>query len=103
MKSGRKDPLKTEKTHIYYGANEGVYPDDLSELKDTFKYIKEVPVARAVGYHPATNAQQLSRDNPVPDDSGGWFYDNMSDSQSYGKVVVNCTHTDAKGSVWSTN
>ena len=88
--------------NIYYGDNEGQYPDDLTALTANGKYIVLLPPAYAAGYHPATNSQQVSRISGIPSDFGGWFYDDIPASNSYGKVVVNCTHADTKGVVWST-
>ncbi|PCI36859.1 MAG: hypothetical protein COB53_08175 [Elusimicrobia bacterium] len=33
-------------------------------------------------------------------DIGGWFYNNVPGHSEFGTVSVNCTHTDAQGSVW---
>lgn len=87
---------------IYYGDNEGRYPDDLTGLTVNGKYLAAIPNACAAGYHPARNNQQVSRVSGVPSDFGGWFYDDVLASGDYGKVVVNCVHADTKGVIWST-
>ena len=33
-------------------------------------------------------------------DAGGWIYDNEKGSPTFGRVWVNCTHTDHRGSAW---
>lgn len=52
-----------------------------------------VPAAKLPPHHPDSAAVRLA---PAPDDAGGWLYDAAG-----GKVLVNCTHTDIKGSVWT--
>jgi len=34
-------------------------------------------------------------------DFGGWIYDDVASDGNYGKVFVNCTHTETKGTVWT--
>ena len=87
---------------VYYADNEGQFPDDLTALTANGKYLVTLPLAYAAGYHPARNNQQVSRVSAIPGDFGGWFYDDIPTSGSYGKVVVNCTHADTKGIIWST-
>ena len=36
-----------------------------------------------------------------PVNAGGWLYNNIVGDAGFGAVSVNCTHTDTKGSVWS--
>jgi hypothetical protein len=34
-------------------------------------------------------------------DAGGWGYDNTVGDGWYGNIIVNCTHTDTKGTIWT--
>jgi prepilin-type N-terminal cleavage/methylation domain-containing protein len=86
---------------IYYGDMDGQYPDNLLPLTVNSKYLAALPPAHAPNYHAPTTSQQVTRISAVPSDYGGWMYDDISASGSYGKVFVNCTHTDTKGAVWS--
>jgi prepilin-type N-terminal cleavage/methylation domain-containing protein len=86
---------------IYYGDMEGQYPDDLTGLTQNGKYLSALPCAHAADYHPARNNQQVTRVSAVISDFGGWLYDDVPASGTHGKVVVNCTHTDTRGAVWS--
>jgi prepilin-type N-terminal cleavage/methylation domain-containing protein len=63
---------------IYYGDLEGVYPDAMASLS-----------AEARGLLTAVS------------NAGGWWYDNQLTDANIGQVLVNCTHTDSKGSVWT--
>jgi len=53
----------------------------------------EVRAAKLKPLHPDSTAVRLASS---PDDTGGWLFD-----EAAGKVLVNCTHTDTKGSVWT--
>ena len=87
---------------VYYADNEGIFPDDLTGLTLNGKYLSVIPSANAADYHPPRNNQQISRVSATPSDFGGWFYDDIPGTGGYGKVVVNCTHTDTSGIIWST-
>lgn len=56
----------------------------------------EIPTAKLRPYHPPSSAVA---EGPEPTDAGGWLYDRAASSPT---IRVNCTHTDPKGSVWST-
>jgi hypothetical protein len=34
-------------------------------------------------------------------DGGGWAYNNVTTDSNLGNMVINCTHTDTKGSIWT--
>ncbi|PIP81638.1 MAG: hypothetical protein CO113_12950 [Elusimicrobia bacterium CG_4_9_14_3_um_filter_62_55] len=50
--------------------------------------------------HPATREVFFGRPSSVRD-RGTWLYDNDESSPTFGTVVIDCTHTDPKGSAWS--
>jgi general secretion pathway protein G len=83
---------------IYYGDLEGQYPSDLDALTTGAKYLASVPPAKLPSYHPDLSD---SLEAAAPDDTGGWVYDTVAGDARYGRVWVNCTHTDARGSVWT--
>ncbi len=86
---------------IYYADMEGQYPDHLLALTDDGKYLSSLPYAHAPDYHNPTTSQQISRVSAVLSDYGGWMYYDRSSDTNYGQVIVNCTHTDLKGTVWT--
>ena len=91
---------------IYYGDLEGWYPSGATNLQDLTlgqKYLQTVPASdlphttNNVG-HSSNNGEALVPGN----DGGGWVYDNSgSTSATWGRVAVNCSHNDLKGSLWS--
>lgn len=86
---------------IYYGDMEGQYPDRLDSLTIAAKYIQALPYSNTNPYHKAYNVETRSATQPgVP--YGNWWYNNVSGDANYGFVWVNCTHTDSRGSVWTT-
>jgi general secretion pathway protein G len=85
---------------IYYGDLEGQYPAQLAALTISGKYLTVVPNAKTPNYHADSSAEidgLLTAETGV----GGWFYNNVLGDANVGTMVVNCTHTDTKGSSWS--
>ncbi len=85
---------------IYYGDMEGQYPSDMASLTVAGKYLSAVPVAKAPNYHPDTST--ILQNVTTANDGGGWVYNNVTGDPNLGTVWVNCTHTDTKGSIWTT-
>ena len=85
---------------IYYGDMEGQYPGNLASMTIAGKYLNPVPSARAPNYHPDTSTvlEGASSSN----DGAGWLYNNINGDANVGSLFVNCTHTDTKGSIWTT-
>jgi prepilin-type N-terminal cleavage/methylation domain-containing protein len=96
---------------IYYGDMEGQYPTKLQAMTMNSKYLQQVPIAQAPNYHAAVSVEAIftggcvgyagadwadSSSNPA-----GWEYCPTTADANYGYTMVNCTHTDTKGSVWS--
>jgi len=86
---------------IYYGDMEGQYPSQLAALTVNGKYLTLVGLARTPNYHTDTS---LETDGllTAPTDGGGWMYNNTVSNAALGILEINCTHTDTKGSVWTT-
>jgi hypothetical protein len=81
---------------LYAEDNGRRFPSDLAQL--TGKYESDVPRAHLWLYHPDSAAVRLGASS---DDSGGWLYDNVPGDANYGRVSINCTHTDWRGTAWS--
>ena len=93
---------------IYYGDSEGWYPTttqavgNLAQLIIGGKYLQTLPSSDTP--HTVNNAGHTASavETNANGDTGGWYYDNNSTDQNWGKVNVNCTHNDLKGSLWNT-
>ena len=83
---------------IYYGDMEGQYPSTLASLTVSGKYLTSIPMAKAPNYHTDSAGE---RDNAAANDAGGWNYDNTATDANLGTLLVNCTHTDTKGTIWT--
>ena len=97
---------------IYFTDNEGLYPvDNLSTLIQGTKYLQIIPLAilpatqNSVGHgtHAGVNTGQFPAN--ITDVSGGlnvWAYDNSGPANNtWGQIVVNCSHKDIRGYVWT--
>lgn len=95
---------------IYYGDSEGWYPTvagaatNLTTLTLGSRYLQSVPndnlpkTTNNVGH----SSVSTEVDGVASTDVGGWLYDNGgATSSTWGKVVVNCSHTDLRGNAWS--
>lgn len=98
---------------IYYGDNEGIYPDGGLKVNPSTvlaaslvpKYMAALPTLTIANYHPASsqlyNHEVISAHNH---DFGYWGYDGVSSPSKdpqFGDVWIMCFHTDTKGSLWS--
>jgi len=79
---------------IYASDNNGKNADALTDLTSNGKYLRKIPPAFPMPHHPS-NAAVLAAS--AADDAGGWIYDNSGSNP----LMVNCTHTDSKGSIWT--
>lgn len=91
---------------IYYGDMAGQYPGNLALLTVGGKYLVQIPNAYTPYYHADSVAiHQMTNDEFIAgkfSDAGGWAYVMGGTTNYYsGTVVVNCTHTDIKGTVWT--
>jgi prepilin-type N-terminal cleavage/methylation domain-containing protein len=86
---------------IYYGDMEGLYPVELASLTLNGKYMASIPKSKAPNYHPDSSEVSTGSANAVTD-AGGWAYDNVPSDANFGTLWVNCSHTDTKGSSWTT-
>jgi len=88
---------------------EGQYPGILYGLTVSGKYIATIPMAYVPSYHSAnsTSGGWLGGCSPdfAQDDAfateGSWAYCSTPSDVLFGTLAVNCTHTDSKGSIWS--
>ncbi len=86
---------------IYYGDMEGQYPADPASLTLSGKYLGTIPPAKTPNYHTDSSLITLGSQAGGWQDVGGWIYDSAPGDQSYGSIFVACTHTDTKGSYWT--
>lgn len=86
---------------IYYGDMEGQYPANLAALTIGGKYLTSIPPAKAPNYHTDSSVIVLTAVAATPNDAGGWWYNDVVTNANIGNSLVNCTHTDTKGSVWT--
>ena len=99
---------------VYYGNCEGTYPyDNLNSLTVGKQFIEIIPGARfpttanntghGLGGLLSGVATGLisSGATDVADSVSGWYYDNVSGDGQWGRVIPNCTHSDAYGNPWS--
>jgi type II secretion system protein G len=87
---------------IYYGDMEGQYPTQIQGLTIAGKYLSAVPKAKTPNYHSDTSGEvdgTLTVDDAV--NTGQWAYVNVIGDSNLGSMLVGCTHTDTKGSVWT--
>jgi general secretion pathway protein G len=87
---------------IYYGDMEGQYPNTPDSLTINGKYMSSIPKAKTPSYHADANTMTLNSGTSAITDAAGWAYNNGAKDANFGTVWVNCTHTDSKGTVWST-
>jgi general secretion pathway protein G len=85
---------------IYYGDMEGLYPATLSALTLSGKYLSVLPRARTPNYHGDSAGVTLFSVAGLTD-VGGWSYNDVATNANLGTILVSCTHTDTKGTVWS--
>ncbi len=87
---------------IYYADNEGKYPvDDLSSLVP--KYILAIPEEHTPPYHPGGNVVGNGPAATQSANNGNWFYYSTNTEPQWGKVIVNCSHSDSRGVPWDEN
>jgi len=86
---------------IYYGDMEGSYPSNITALTIGGKYLSAIPKAKSPNYHADGEAVVLVSAAATPSDAGAWYYNDVTTDANVGSVLVNCTHTDTKGTVWT--
>lgn len=68
------------------------YPPSLEALT-VGGHLAAIPPTKLPNYHDDTSRVTLGK---TPDDSAGWLYD-----PALGRALVNCTHTDSRGTAWN--
>ena len=87
---------------IYYGDMEGQYPSDWVSLTVSAKYLAGIPQAKTPNYHAGLTTSSYGSMGSASNDGTGWAYNNQPGDSNLGTLWVNCTHTDTRGSTWST-
>lgn len=103
---GKLGMLRSARTS-YAIANKGASPADLNALSAGGKYLPEPPVlwlgndgARVNVPHEPTTEYAYYPTRSLKD-SGKWAFVNGRDDKDYGEIYIDCTHTDTKGTQWS--
>lgn len=99
--------------NIYYSDQEGFYPiTGTGDVSNAFtsilvpKYIKKIPDIKIPTAHAGLTLSgvegytAISTGSVTNDGSRAWGYCGTSTSSDYGNIIVNCSHTDTKGTVW---
>jgi prepilin-type N-terminal cleavage/methylation domain-containing protein len=86
---------------VYYGDMEGQYPAQLASLTVSGKYLSQIGAAKTPNYHFDSSAETDAL-LTAANDAGGWLYDNVAGDANLGNMLIDCTHTDTKGAVWTT-
>lgn len=73
-------------------------PLELADLTKDGRYLAAIPPA-VVPIHHGSSAQVAAMART--DDAGGWTHANWPGSEREGQIWINCTHTDTRGSLWS--
>jgi len=94
---------------IYYSDNEGFFPTDLNVgLTTNSKYLQVIPTVTVPPVTAQTNpghtnvsgiASGTTPDGVLNSGSAVWYYTNSGNNM--GNVVVNCSHNDTKGTLWT--
>ncbi len=87
---------------VYYADVLTQYPTSLARLAENEELLKLIPSTKIQPYHSASNASKEGAVAGLLDDGGGWAYVNAPQDANYGKIWINCTHTDVTGKVWTT-
>ncbi len=87
---------------IYSAEYGGVFPSNVSVLTLNNKYLKEIQSTKLSPYHQNNSAVLDLATTSGFDDASGYAYVNVATDPNFGTLFINCTHTDTKGSVWTT-
>ena len=85
---------------VYYGDMEGQYPSLLSSLTAGGKYLSAIGPAKTPNYHNDSSAEVDALPSATTD-SGKWRYNNVPADANVGLLLLDCTHTDTKGLIWT--
>lgn len=91
---------------IYYGDTEGHYPPDLAALTVNQKYLTRIPALDLPKHKPSDKVRVLTRVRDAADldsqlkDSGQWLYVADPGSPMDGTLLIDCTHSDSRGTAW---
>lgn len=105
--------------NIYYSDVDGYYPimatsaDITTDFTTVMvpKYIKKIPEIAIPTAHPAGNISgvygyaSLGSAPTIAEGTDGsiaWGYCGVPNTSDYGNLIVNCSHTDTRGTVWYT-
>lgn len=84
-----------------YVEDHGTYPTDPAKelIPQYLREIPEVAVSPQAHFWPSHSI--IYFDSFKPTDSGTWGYVTNTKSADFGKIFINCTHTDVRGAIWN--
>ena len=84
---------------VYYADHDGAYPADLSPLMEPgSRYLTAMVPLYTVQHGYLRQVDVLPAFDPAAD-SGNWGY--VSSGSDWGRVWVECTHADGRGTTWT--
>jgi len=83
-----------KKIAIYYNLNGKPFPEDFGEIIKT-GVIREVPPVKLKGHLKMKGVENSA--SMTYSDSGGWKYVSDPKDKDFGKLYLDCTHTDEYG------
>lgn len=83
----------------YYSDTEGTYPADLGPLTSPGNKYLDGDILLYTANHGSLGAVTYAADQDFGADDGSWGY--VNSGSLWGTLWVRCTHTDAKGNVWT--
>ena len=99
---------------VYYADNDGRFPAGPYGFNTTYlqaaltsdiRYLRKWPMAHCPPHHPkiATVDTFATSDAKAedPTDDGEWIYVSNQDHEDWGKIMVECYHTDMAGTIWT--
>lgn len=90
---------------IFYGDKEGRYPSAVDELVP--KYLTRIPLLDVPNHQPSSEVREVKNVQSMDElkkkfkDSGNWLLVTDQKSKINGTILIDCTHTDAKGVNWN--
>ncbi|MCK4532890.1 type II secretion system protein [bacterium] len=83
---------------VYFSDNEGFYPYGNPTSSLIPRYLDQMPRCYTHHHPQSTNIQDYGG---IMGDTGGWGYW-MEAHSEWGKIFIDCTHTDLRGTILST-
>lgn len=86
---------------VFMAYRDGNYPTNLEDVTQYPYFLDKIPMKYTPPYHPEGNSVSNGNSAMMTNAQGDWYYFNDPTEVEYGRVVVNCVHSDIKGKAWS--